>query len=62
MLWVYFDFYRLTLDQIEVTAPAQQDTATVVYHAGNNQLIQVNRAAQQAGLKPGMGMAQAADG
>ncbi len=60
MLWVYFDFYRLTLDQIEVTAPAQQDTATVVYHAGNNQLIQVNRAAQQAGLKPGMGMAQAA--
>ncbi|WP_018984353.1 Y-family DNA polymerase [Salinimonas chungwhensis] len=57
MLWAYFHFNQLTIDT------GDQETRllpAIVYEAGNNQVKQTNRRAQDAGVTPGMGMAQAA--
>lgn len=59
MHWVYIEFTSLTLDHACLAA-SEQAQPVIVYDEKNNQLIQLNRAAYDAGLIPGMGMAQAA--
>ena len=60
MLWAYFDFYQLTLDHLAAHIDEEEPSPTVVYAANTNQLVQVNQSARQAGLRPAMGMAEAA--
>jgi protein ImuB len=65
-LWIYLHFSRLQLDVIEHShsannTPANKtDTrARAIYEVQNNQIVQVNQAAQSRGIKVGMGLASA---
>ncbi|QPG05703.1 DNA polymerase Y family protein [Salinimonas marina] len=60
MLWAYFHFYQLTLDLLADHINEVEPLPTVVYADTTNQLVQVNQSAAQAGLRPQMGMAEAA--
>ncbi|NMH59791.1 Y-family DNA polymerase [Alteromonas ponticola] len=60
MLWLYLDFYQLTLDML---APIQTELRVqpcIIYRADTNQVLQCNALAHAAGIESGMGMAQAA--
>ncbi|RDV23938.1 DNA polymerase Y family protein [Alteromonas aestuariivivens] len=57
MLWLYLDFYQLTLDAA-LHQPLQ--TPMIVYHPADNRIMQCCQQAQAAGIEVGMGMAQAA--
>lgn len=59
MLWAYFHYYQLFLDNTEITAPPTSSQAIVVYQAANNRIMQANQAAREAGITLGMGLAQA---
>ena len=59
MHWVYIEFTSLTLDHACI-APCQQAQPVIVYEEKTNRIVQLNVAAYQAGLTPGMGMAQTA--
>lgn len=59
MLWAYFNYYQLFLDNTEIAAITRPVHPTVVYQAANNRIIQANQAAQEAGITLGMGLAQA---
>lgn len=57
MLWLYFDFPRL---QLETQVPAKDALPAAVVMTSDNRLVQVNNAAQAAGVQTGMGLATAA--
>lgn len=60
MLWLYLDFYQLTLDA-HLSASTHTDHAPcVVYHKAENRICQCCEQARQYGIEVGMGMAQAA--
>lgn len=65
MLWVYLHFHQLYLDSA-AEQPAPDDhcesppRAVVVYQASHNRITQCNQSAEKAGIRCGMGMAQAA--
>ncbi|MFC4700721.1 Y-family DNA polymerase [Glaciecola siphonariae] len=61
-LWIYLHFTQLQLDVIE---HSQQGEAEVlhepraIYEARDNQIVQINKAAAERGIKLGMGLASA---
>lgn len=57
MLWLHIHFYQLTLDNLP---KVKQRENIVVYDARSNSIVQTSGTAQQAGIEPGMGLAQAA--
>lgn len=57
MLWLYFDFPRL---QLETQVPDRESLPAAVVMTSDNRLVQVNSAAQTAGIRSGMGVATAA--
>ncbi|MCW8091196.1 Y-family DNA polymerase [Alteromonas sp. ASW11-130] len=60
MLWLYLDFYQLTLDALEQTSDEKSARPCVIYQAEVNQIVQRNALAKERGIEVGMGMAQAA--
>lgn len=57
--WLYLSFPCLSID-MRFRNTLQQNTPVAVYRPEENAVIQVNQAAQQMGIRPGMGMAEAA--
>jgi len=56
-LWLYLHFPSLQLDSLFCE---QTDQALIVISEKNNEVIQLNKAAENAGIKPGMGLATSA--
>ena len=57
MHWLYLHFPRLQLDQFEQLHPEQTEP-TVVIDGTDNTVCQLSAAAINAGIKPGMGLAE----
>ncbi len=60
MLWLYLDFYQLTIDSLEQVLAEHTADPCVIYQVETNQIVQLTPSASKAGIEVGMGMAQAA--
>ncbi len=60
MLWLYLDFYQLTINVLEQALGKDTAAPCVIYQAETNQIVQCTDSARALGIEVGMGMAQAA--
>jgi protein ImuB len=61
-LWIYLHFTQLQLDLIEHSPAADDETLAeprAIYQVQDNQIVQINSAANKRGIKVGMGLASA---
>ncbi|AWB67037.1 hypothetical protein C2869_11595 [Saccharobesus litoralis] len=58
MLWLYLDFPQIQLDNL-LLEQANQSVAIIIIDASENNIVQLNQTALNAGIKPNMGLATA---